>query len=80
MPADTKKRAANDLQRLLGLKTTSGCSSAPSSVADRGTAQRTAARLVHAGRSLMAATDEQTMLTQQGRATPPPAQKTYCRS
>lgn len=42
------KSLAKDLQRLLGLKTKAGYSSAPSSPADRRTAGRTASRLVEA--------------------------------
>jgi len=50
--AQVDKSLARDLQRLLGLKTKSGYSSAPSSAADRRTAQRTAARLVQAANGL----------------------------
>jgi hypothetical protein len=46
--AQIDKSLAKDLQRLLGLKTKAGYSSAPSSAADRRTAGRTAARLVDA--------------------------------
>ena len=46
------KSLAKDLQRLLGLKTKAGYSSAPSSAADRRTAGRTAARLVEAAMSV----------------------------
>lgn len=46
------KSLAKDLQRLLGLKTKAGYSSAPSSAADRRAAGRTAARLVEAAMSV----------------------------